>query len=116
MHDFLTREAGGFLPERNIVIFPNGVHELMLECVLNNAFNENYALCITLFFAFPFGRFLFFCLKHSVKIKETFLDYIQILFYFILNVIFLVLYKNKLLNITITILGISRNKVLTAGK
>lgn len=39
MHDFLVSESGGFVPERNIVIFPNGVNELMLECTLNNVFD-----------------------------------------------------------------------------
>ena len=40
MHDFLTSKEGGFLSERNIVIFPSSVHELMLECALNNALDE----------------------------------------------------------------------------
>ena len=39
MHDFLTGEAGGLWREDEIVIFPNGVHELMLESALNNAFD-----------------------------------------------------------------------------
>ena len=41
MHDFLISESGGFVPERNIVIFPNGVNELMLECTLNNVLDGN---------------------------------------------------------------------------
>ena len=40
MHDFLVSESGGSLPERNIVIFPNGMHELMLESALNGAFDD----------------------------------------------------------------------------
>ncbi|MBQ7158681.1 MAG: hypothetical protein IJS09_04540 [Treponema sp.] len=40
LHDFLTSKEGGLLPERNIIIFPSGVHELMLECTLNNALDE----------------------------------------------------------------------------
>ena len=35
-HEFLTSADGRFLPESNIVIFPNGVNELILESVLNN--------------------------------------------------------------------------------
>ncbi len=34
MHDFLTSEAGGFWAEKDIVIFPNGVSEVMLSFVL----------------------------------------------------------------------------------
>ena len=34
MHDFLISEAGGFLAEKDIVIFPNGVTEAMLSFVL----------------------------------------------------------------------------------
>ena len=40
MHDFLASEAGGAWREEDITIFPNGVHELMLECALNSAFDE----------------------------------------------------------------------------
>ena len=40
MHDFLVSESGGSLPERNIVIFPSGVHELILESALNGAFDD----------------------------------------------------------------------------
>ena len=40
MHDFLTSSAGGNMPERAIVLFPNGVHELLLESELNAAFDE----------------------------------------------------------------------------
>lgn len=40
MHDFLVTEAGGTLPESNIVVFPNGVPELMLESVLNNTLHD----------------------------------------------------------------------------
>ena len=36
MQNFLAGNAGGFVPERNICIFPNGVSELLLESVLNN--------------------------------------------------------------------------------
>ena len=39
IHDFLTSTAGGAVPERNIVIFPNGVHELLLESALNGIFD-----------------------------------------------------------------------------
>ena len=39
MYDFLTSEAGGAVPERNIVIFPNGMHELLLESALNGIFD-----------------------------------------------------------------------------
>lgn len=38
--NFLSGEADGFAPKENVIIFPNGVHELMLESVLNNAFDE----------------------------------------------------------------------------
>ncbi len=34
MHDFLTGEAGGSWAEKDIVIFPNGVSEVMLSFVL----------------------------------------------------------------------------------
>ena len=34
MHDFLTSEAGGSWAEKDIVIFPNGVSEVMLSFVL----------------------------------------------------------------------------------
>ena len=34
MHDFLISEAGGFLAEKDILIFPNGVTEAMLSFVL----------------------------------------------------------------------------------
>ena len=40
MHDFLAGREGGGVPEGNIVIFPNGVHELMLEAALNNVLDE----------------------------------------------------------------------------
>lgn len=40
MHDFLVSESGGLVPEHNIIIFPNGVNELLLESVLNGVFDE----------------------------------------------------------------------------
>ena len=40
MHDFLTSDEGGAIPERNIIIFPSGVDELMLECMLHNVLDE----------------------------------------------------------------------------
>ena len=40
MHDFLVSEAGGAWQESEIVLFPNGVHELMLESILNGAFDD----------------------------------------------------------------------------
>ena len=40
MHDFLRGAAGGSWAERDIVAFPGGVPELMLESVLNNALDE----------------------------------------------------------------------------
>ena len=40
MHDYLTSEAGGSVSERNIIIFPNGVPELLLESVLNGVFDS----------------------------------------------------------------------------
>lgn len=40
MHDFLTRADGGLISEENIIVFPNGVHELLLEATLNNAFDN----------------------------------------------------------------------------
>lgn len=40
MYDSLLRENGGLFCESEIVIFPNGVTELFLENVLNNAFDE----------------------------------------------------------------------------
>ncbi len=40
MHDFLVSKEGGLLSEPNIVLFPNGVQELMLECFVNNRFDE----------------------------------------------------------------------------
>ena len=39
-HHFLSSEKGGAFLEQNIIVFPNGVHELMLESVLNSAFDE----------------------------------------------------------------------------
>ncbi|MCR4736305.1 MAG: hypothetical protein K5829_15015 [Treponema sp.] len=36
MHSFLTSEAGGNWSETEIMIFPNGVNEMMLSYVLNN--------------------------------------------------------------------------------
>ena len=40
LHDFLTGTAGGAWNESEITVFPNGVHELMLESVLNNALDD----------------------------------------------------------------------------
>lgn len=40
MHDFLTSEKGGSVPESNIIIFPNGANELFLESVLNGIFDD----------------------------------------------------------------------------
>ena len=40
MHAFLTSEAGGFVPEKNIIVFPNEVNELFLEGVLNGVFDS----------------------------------------------------------------------------
>ena len=37
VHDALVSAASGALPESAIVMFPNGVHELLLEAALNNA-------------------------------------------------------------------------------
>ena len=40
MYDFLTSESDWRVPEKNIVMFPNGVNELFLESVLNGVFDE----------------------------------------------------------------------------
>ena len=40
MHDFLTSDGGDPIPERNVIVFPNGVHELLLESVLNGVFDS----------------------------------------------------------------------------
>ena len=39
-HAFLSSDEGGAIPERNIIIFPNGVNELFLEGVLNGVFDS----------------------------------------------------------------------------
>ena len=56
MQDFLQTEKGGSLAEKNICLFPGGISELLLEAVLNNAF-ENEASSIL----------LYFCTKDPVK-------------------------------------------------
>ncbi len=40
MHDFLVSVAGGSWMESEIIVFPNGVPELMLETVLHNGLEE----------------------------------------------------------------------------
>ena len=40
MYDFLTSESDWRVPEKNIVMFPNGIDELFLESVLNGVFDE----------------------------------------------------------------------------
>ncbi len=39
MHDFLRSADSGSFTEKNIVLFPHGVHELLLESVLNGLFD-----------------------------------------------------------------------------
>ena len=39
-HSFLTSDEGGSVPEKNIILFPNGVNELFLEGVLNGVFDS----------------------------------------------------------------------------
>ena len=39
IYDFLISEAGGLVPKKNIIVFPNGVDELLLESVLNGVFD-----------------------------------------------------------------------------
>ena len=41
MHNFLVSEEDGSVPEKNIVVFPSGVNELMLEFALNNILEGN---------------------------------------------------------------------------
>jgi len=59
METFLQTEEGGSLPEKNICIFPGGINELLMEKVLNNAF-ENDADSVL----------LYFCTKDPVKEDE----------------------------------------------
>ena len=40
MYDFLTSESDWRVPEKNIVMFPNGIDELFFESVLNGVFDE----------------------------------------------------------------------------
>ena len=40
MYDFLRSDKDGSIPSGNIIGFPQGVSELMLEAVLNRMFNE----------------------------------------------------------------------------
>ena len=40
MYDFLRSDKGGSIPSGNIIGFPQGVSELMLEAVLARMFNE----------------------------------------------------------------------------
>ena len=42
MYDFLTSKAGGAFCPQNIIVFPNGVSELMLESALNSVFDKAY--------------------------------------------------------------------------
>ena len=39
VHDFLVSKAGGAWREQEMLVFPNGVHELVLESALNGAFD-----------------------------------------------------------------------------
>ena len=39
-HAFLTSDEGGSVPEKNIILFPNGVNELFLEGALNGLFDS----------------------------------------------------------------------------
>ncbi|WP_294431413.1 hypothetical protein [uncultured Treponema sp.] len=40
MYDFLRSDKDGSIPSRNIIGFPQGVSDLMLEAVLARMFNE----------------------------------------------------------------------------
>ena len=53
MHDFLISKGNCCVPEKNIIIFPNGVNELLLESALNTAFDwaeEDYGREVLLYF------------------------------------------------------------------
>ena len=56
MYDFLRSDKGGSLPSGNIIGFPQGVSELMLEAVLDRMFNEETKSIL-----------LYFCTKTPVS-------------------------------------------------
>ena len=56
MYDFLRSDKDGSIPSGNIIGFPQGVSELMLEAVLNRMFNEETKSIL-----------LYFCTKTPVS-------------------------------------------------
>lgn len=56
MYDFLCTDNGGTIPAGNIIVFPQGVSELMLEGVLNRMFDSETQSIL-----------LYFCTKTTVS-------------------------------------------------
>ena len=50
MYDFLLTDEGGAFLEGNICVFPNGINELMLECVLNSVIDGDSEKSVILYF------------------------------------------------------------------
>ena len=61
MHDFLVSEAGASWNEKEIIEFPNGINEFLLECALNNAIEQERSDKI----------FLYICTEQPSKDEEA---------------------------------------------
>lgn len=60
MHDFLISDTGGAWCEKEIVEFPNGINEFLLECALNNAIEQEHSNRV----------FLYICTERPVEEKD----------------------------------------------